>query len=163
MKTHEEGSFAVMAAIRSPNFLLLIQNILDPSLFWKFIGETSKVGELPLHTLVRGVWEEGGLCIRAVYDELGVITDIGDSSLWVSSVRPPITLHNFLTGNFYEQYFYQIKMPDERLLDLSGKRFDGADKDELFETRAFPIRDVSYMKDFLPHHLSLFSELLRTA
>lgn len=157
-KLSREYPFVVMAAIHSPNHLLLIQNILDPSLRWKFMGESNEEGEEPLETLARGVWEECALMLQAAHDMFGHIIELGDRSMICTVVREPVRI--FGRRGLYTQYFYKLETTDTRLRDLSGKRFDGGDRDEFFETRAFRISEIPSMPDFLPHHRRLYNEFL---
>jgi len=170
MKRHEEGTFAMMAVLYSPKHLLLIKNLkeVNERRYWKFIGETSKKGELPLNALVRALWEEGGFCIYAEYDDLGMVKKIGDDTAVVKMVHPPITIHPSATRKgqgalSHEQHFYKVRLTDRRLLDLSGKIFSGPDDDELFETKAVPLMAPWKMPDFFPVHYRLFDSLLRAA
>lgn len=159
-KRYEEDTFAVLAVLYSPTYILLIKNLRGEPV-WKFVGESSKTGELPLDTLVRGLWEESGLCIRAIRDAIGVIEEIGDDSMTVKKVREPVRIFK---KHPYWHHFYKVRMlHDSHLLDLSGKQFPGGDTDEFFETKAFPVMEPLHMKDFFPRHVSLFNEFLRAA
>lgn len=150
-----ELPFAVMAAIYSPTYLLLIQNILDPELRWKFIGESNKENEEPLDVLARGVWEEGALMLRVLRDEFGHIIELGDSTMVCALVGKPVPI---IGRSLHTQYFYKLRTTDARLLDLSGKRFPGGDPDEFFETRAFPVMDIPFVPDFFRPHRRLYNE-----
>ncbi|MBY0293844.1 NUDIX hydrolase [Patescibacteria group bacterium] len=159
MDTQPGGSFALMVAIysRDPNKFLLIKNHRERRNWWKLIGEQSLPGESWRHTLVRALWEEAGFKIHVTYDELGNILELGDPEISIAEVRPPMVVQG---RNLHQQYFCKVRLPYARLRDLSGKRFNGADADEDFETKVVSFDDVFSMPDFFPKHLTLFREFL---
>lgn len=159
--------YVVFAGICSPSYLLFIRNHRGPTLVWKFIGERRKRGEYPYLTLERALWEEGGLMIRTLKDILGAITLMGDENMVVSRIDWPLQKWDTdrITGKqrLHEQYFYKVKTTDERLLDLSEKRFPGPDPDEEFETGAFLIKEALELKDFFDKHEPLLNQFVQAA
>ncbi|MBY0473209.1 NUDIX hydrolase [Patescibacteria group bacterium] len=144
------GLPAVMVVVysRNPDQILLIKNRQGGIWWswWKFIGEEMEPGEVPLETVIRALWEEGGFMAR-----------LDDPEMSIEEVRP---VERVFGNTPHERYFFKVRIPNARLRDLGEKEFPGMDPDEYFRTKIFSFEDVGSMSNFFKLHHPLFKQFL---
>jgi hypothetical protein len=135
-----QAPFSVVLVPHSDTTALLIQNIRQWPLRWKFIGETVNEGETLPELIVRAAREEGQILFP------------GKKEYEVREFLPPQQF------GAHTKFIYEIVMPESVLRSHAERQFI-ADHDEEFHTRSVAIDELMDLEDFLPEHLYLRQKL----